>query len=344
MDTISLEKLYLKEYESYRRIYSIREIESLNGSKLFKDGYINYEEISKAEINGMKSFAVESQKGFVGQRTWAIEGLRKIVEKTFNKYVKENVFCAEFGAGAFGSLYNFLLPKQFKKNWEQFDINPKFVEHNKQFTNSYIKKAKIREGNIYDMPLENSSVDVICGLSSWDSIWNYQKSIDEIKRCLVPGGIFIHLQDLLPAEAPLLLTEAKKRQEKGISPNFNCGFHKEKINYFPGFYGTKDWLITMASIEKENEMLRLGKYLTSHLENMFEQNGFQTLRSSEEICNMIMKRKKHMKEVKKLGFRYDGSENIFLSAYGHNESWNSDGLEKKSIQLITSMDVIVTQK
>ena len=100
----------------------------------------------------------------------------------------------------------------------------------------------------------------------------------------------------------------------------------------------------MASIEKKNEMLRLGKYLTSHLENMFEQNGFQTLHSSEETCNITVKRREHMKELKNMGFRYDGTENIFLSAYGHNESWNSDNLKKGMIQLITSMDVLVTQK
>ncbi|MCK4650446.1 class I SAM-dependent methyltransferase [Candidatus Pacearchaeota archaeon] len=341
---MGLEETYLKQYEHYKRIYSIKEIESLDGSKSFEDMNIDDKEIIELETDNMQNFTVESQKGFVEQRIWAIEGLRKIVEKTFNEFVEKNASCAEFGSGAFGTLYNFLLPKQFKKNWKQFDINPEFVEHNKKFTNRYNKKAKIKEGDMYNMPLGDSSVDVICGLSSWDSIWGYQKTINEVKRCLVPGGIFIHLQDLLPAEAPLLLTEAKKRQDRGISPDFLCGFHKEKRNYFPGFYGTEDWLITMASIEKQDKLLRLGKYLTNHLEDIFKQNEFRILRSSEETYNTVIKRKTHMKELRNLGFCYDGPENVFLRAYGHNDCWNSNDLDKKSIRLISSMDVLVAQK
>ena len=300
------------------------------------------------EINFAKNNSLEKQKEWVPLRLATPEATKEIVRETFPEG-----HGAEFGCGAYGWFYNYLLPKGI--DLIQFDINPEAVKNNRNHTKKIFGKTpKIAVGNIYDMPIKNSSLDFIVGFNSWDSIYSFEKSVEETRRCLRPGGFFVHYQNLQPADMPLILTESKKRIGRGLEKDVNVGFHVISTPlYFPNSsvpVGKKreEIILTIDSLDWGE--VRLGKYLMNHLADLFGNSGFETKIIQEIKRTVLVKKKDFVKRLREYGFSYgEGIENCFETAYGtiflkHDKSLPRGFIRQNAIRQIASMDVFIAQK
>lgn len=327
----------IKDRRIYRGKFSPNEL-------IHKYGF-DPEQGIRGEVELMSKMPPNSQKKYPLLRIYTLAAYRKIVEDIFSEFVdKSPVKAAEFGAGVHGCFYNLLLPEKLKKGWKQFDINPTYVEHNKKFTAEFFndKHAEIAVGNIYDMPLESSSIDLIVGLSSWDSISHFEQSFEELRRCLCPGGYFIHFQDIKPAEAPLIIVESKKHTTRGLPPEIMC----EWEGYTQGFIIWQDHenVIAIESIDDNGKILRLGDYLTRHLIRTAEKFGFKSEGGEISSDWILQKRSEHQEPFARLGYDYDEKDNVFASEYGWFKSGYAPPIEDGHVRVKTFMDVLVAQK
>ena len=321
---------------TYRENYSLDRIERQDGSRVESPFEVNLD----GEINYARNCSLDYQIGYM-DRLATLEASRKIVNETFDfKSVKNG---AEFGCGMYGWFYNYFLPNG--TGWKQFDISPKAVEYNREYTKKLFRKApKIDVGNLYEMPLEDSSVDIIAGLSCWDSISYFEKAIKEVDRCLEPGGYFIHYQDLNIPDKVFVIAEAKKRIEKGLSSDVPVEVYAQTVPVgdIPGFFRTDYYFLSVDSVDFG--LVRFGEYMTRHIANLFENAGFKIHISEERGGEVLVKKDKFNQLIKKHGIEHDGPENSFLSAYGKNILKHDPSVPKNYVKQQAFMDVLVAQK
>jgi len=322
---------------SHKRDYSPEEITFQDSSKP-SNPYISMSE----EVNDMKNRSFYSQKTWIPMRLATLNSSRKIVKETFD--FESGI---EFGCGVYGWFNNFLLPE--KINWKQFDINPEVVRYNKNYTKSIFGSSpKISVGSIYNMPVASSSIEVIVGYNSWDSIFYFEKRVEEVKRCLRPRGVFIHYQDLQPASIPLFLTESKKRVKKGLDKKVHCSFFNVTTPiYLPNSSfqignETMEKIVAMDSVDHGNA--RLGNYLIKHLESVFREKGFHIKTCEEKQKEVTVKKDKFLSEIRKFGFTFKNFGNFFGSAYGSLVNKNDETIPEGFIKQWSAMDVFIAQK
>jgi len=320
---------------TYKKNFSIDEIYCQDGSKVENPFGLKIDE----EIDYARNCPIDYQKCYIS-RLLTLEASRKIINETFDFQSVDNG--AEFGCGIYGWLYNYFLPKEIK--WRQFDINPKAVEYNKYYTKEIFDETpEIDVGNLYEMPLEDSSVDAIVGLSCWDSIYFFKEAVKEVDRCLQPGGWFIHYQDLLPADKTLIVTEAGKRIERGLKSDVPIEVHAETIPLnVPGFFKKEYYFLSIDSLDFG--LVRLGEYLTKHLANLFKDAGFNIYISDERESEIIVKKSEFEKLIKKHRTKLDDPENYFLTAYGKDIKKYKSSIPEGYIKQHSFMDVLVAQK
>ena len=328
----------IERLKGYRELYSLKQMEHQDGSKV-KNPFI--EITIDSEIAYASGLPAESQEDYLLDRLVTLEASRKIINDTLDFSKVENG--AEFGSGAYGVFHNYFLPNK-NGNWTQFDINPGYVEHNRKRSKGLFRKPpNIEVGNIYKMPLEDSSVDAIAGLSAWDSIYFYEKAIGEVKRCLRPGGRFLHCQDLHPSEMPLVMTEAKKRMERGMGSDVPCEFTRINVSDVPFIIELKPYLISIDSLDYG--FARLGEYLTKHLAGLFSDAGFRIELADELQREALVERHEFNKELKKnFGGVHKGKENVFVTAYGKKEGKYDPSIPEGCIKQLSAMDVLIAQK
>ena len=327
---------------AFRQEYDIKNIISRDGSRIENPFVRTIEE----ESISMSTLPFENQRSWIAHRIATLDATRKIVNDTFNFNGKSD---AEFGCGAYGWFYNYLLCD--KADWSQFDINQEIVKHNKKVNriSNLFNKLKVKVGNIYNMPLEDSSVDVITGFSSWDSVYFFEKSVDEVKRCLKPGGFFVHYQDLHPVDKILILTEAKKRISRGLESKVPCGFGLPKFKpiYIPRtrlkIGETRiDEFLTTDSLDYGE--VRLGEYLTKHLADVFREKDFIIHACEERQEEGFVEKEAFFKRLKRFNIGVSGNENCFEHGYGVFDLRHDASLPNRKIKEWKSMDVLVTQK
>lgn len=190
---------------SYLENWKLEDMKDHNGLKPIDPLNISLED----EVKFAREFPIENQKAWILERLGILDAQKEIVTESFD-FCDKSV--AEFGCGAYGYFYNFLLSK--RKNWIQFDINPNAVEKNKKFSKTLFRFPEVKVGNIYQMPLEDKSVDVVMGFNSWDCISFFERGVKEVKRILKPKGYFVHFQELNPAEGVFLCLESKKEEKE----------------------------------------------------------------------------------------------------------------------------------
>ena len=165
--------------EPFRTSISIDELQ-----ERFRELTRNQEAITLSGINFLKNLSLDSHYGYMGN---LLPTDRPLVSEVFEGFIGDRkVKIAEFGCGAYGRLYNLLMPEKYKRDYLQFDINRKFVDHNlglmnRQnnygFIHNIIKRdnhqPKIALGDAYNMPLKDESVDGIITSPPYSIALNY---------------------------------------------------------------------------------------------------------------------------------------------------------------------------
>jgi len=98
----------------------------------------------------------------------------------------------EIGPG-WGDFYEWL-PKENRGDFEHVEWNPHLIRH----FQSRFPDAKIRQGNAYQLPYRDGSLDGVFGLTAFSSFTNLDRVVDECWRVLKPGGFFVSIHDIIP--------------------------------------------------------------------------------------------------------------------------------------------------
>ncbi len=314
------------------------------------------------EVSFFQNRPTSDQAGFYLHRLATRPALASIVTNILNTYLQRAATIVEFGSGAQGSLYNLLVPEALKENYHQYDINPHFVEFNQQFTFELhmpkqpqkqkdldTQKPFIAVGNIYEMPLADQSQDAVVGLSSWDSIIDFEQSFREVQRVLKLGGFFIHFQDIRPADAPLIKVEVEKRKQKSASPVQAIYFIENSEQSV--FRVENHVLYALESCDDSFELLPLSRYLTNHLARVAQGQGLR-VNINERITYAITSSCRDYYNGYKVINVDHPQGNIFISEPGLALSIKKDPqyeasvlpLQRKRIFTQATIDVIVAQK
>ncbi|MBI4176128.1 MAG: methyltransferase domain-containing protein [Candidatus Aenigmarchaeota archaeon] len=293
----------------------------------------------EAELDYAANGSISYQNGYPSFSIHTLRASRNVVREAFDFSSVRNG--AEFGCGAYGRLYNYFLPRN--SGWRQFDINQKAVLSNRKYSRKFLRSPAVAVGSLYEMPLGDSSVDVIAGLSSWDSILFFEGAADEVQRCLVPGGWFVHYQDLQPAEMPLLLTEARKRVDRGLAKDVPCEVYSEVVECdIPGLYMIDENIVSIDSLEFG--LVRLGEYLTRHMARLFANRGFSVHTAGEVRGEYIENSISFNLRLMRHGYRAPENANRFESAYGKLDYGHDESVSKGRVRQSSAMDVLVVQK
>lgn len=168
----------------------------------------------------------------------------------------------------------------------------------------------------------------------------FERALEEVDRCLNTGGYFIHFQDIHPAEIPLILTESKKRTEKGLDSGVPCEFTVRIVSgIFPGHYIKSTYISKINS--NDFGYVTLGDYLTKHLAKLFETAGFE-IKVSDKIEKDVFVRNDELHNM--TGTVGLGKENIFRYKGGIFESNYDQSVPKGYVRQCSSMDVLVARK
>lgn len=92
----------------------------------------------------------------------------------------------EVGAGKGELLLQW--PARFNGNWLQLDRELDLLKY---------AQGQVLVGSAYDLPVASGSIDVVCGLGSFDTFFDLEIAVAEAARALNPSGWFFHLLDLV---------------------------------------------------------------------------------------------------------------------------------------------------
>ena len=121
------------------------------------------------------------------------DSLVKLVEFLWNHYELPRDGIIEYGSGATGYFYSVLKP-EYVTNWLQVEVNPLAIKENRRRN----PNASIVEGS-YNK-IDYVDVNMIAGLSSFDSTDNMAHSIGQVAQALKRNGYFLHIQDVGPSD------------------------------------------------------------------------------------------------------------------------------------------------
>jgi SAM-dependent methyltransferase len=107
-------------------------------------------------------------------------GLRLLPERRFARAL-------EVGYGA-GAVLLSLAPGVDELHGLDLDADPELVT---SLLSSRGVSAKLRQGNVYDLPYEADSFDLVVSFSMFEHLHEYPKGLAQVARVLRPGGSFL---------------------------------------------------------------------------------------------------------------------------------------------------------
>lgn len=143
-----------------------------------------------------ESFSISRLGEFEHYRKFTQRALKKAVQSSLND-VSIDSTVLEIGSGL-AYMRRFLVP-EWEGTWHQLDNNPKIIEEAK----SLYPQGTYVEAPAKELPFDDNSIDVVCGLGSFDVFHDLDGAVNEAYRVLKPGGKFFHVLDLIPAEFPI---------------------------------------------------------------------------------------------------------------------------------------------
>ena len=132
-----------------------------------------------------------------GRRSLFLRATQDVLAHVYKKNFKENEKVLEIGAGTGFMKKNW--PKEYKGTWIQLEPQYAFIKDAAKRT----KNETFVHANVYDIPFENESFDVVCGFCSYDVFMDLDRAVDETYRVLKKGGLFFHLLDAFPCRPPV---------------------------------------------------------------------------------------------------------------------------------------------
>ncbi|MFA6097826.1 MAG: class I SAM-dependent methyltransferase [Candidatus Paceibacterota bacterium] len=156
----------------------------------------------------------------------------KIVEETLKEYVNEkDERIVEVGSGI-GEMSG-IVPESIEKRMVHTERNPEFAAIQKEGGS----EREVAAADVERLPFKDNSADVVTGYAMFDTLFNSEKSAEEIKRILKKDGKFIHFLDLGHNED--ILIEDYKNQGKVIFPvPFTLDFGEQE-DYMSHCYASK---------------------------------------------------------------------------------------------------------
>lgn len=327
--------------------------ETFSGNRVFEALVTDREKGKHNEVAYFENGHPDAHQGLFQLRLVNLPVSREIVSETYDRFVHEGkTSVVEFGSGAYGTFYNLLLPKRFKGNCTQYEVNPEFVKRNKWFSffnfplGVLNRHGKIKVGNTYDMPLEDSSVDVISGLSSWDSLVYLDDAMEEVYRCLRLGGIFVHFQDILPADAPLTVAEHLKREQLGATTDFDCEFEDHYDSIAPGLRRGRKILTGIQSVVDEDKVIDASSYLRGLISRHSKNAGLSILLDEKVQKQKTISRNEYERILGKFRCAVPEECNVFgvSSTTGRSTLSYDEEIEENQVNIKSTIDITVAQK
>lgn len=153
-------------------------------------------------------------EGFERRRMFVARATRRLMRGIYKMHFQGDEKILEIGSGI-GFLY-----RHFPEHKGVF-IQTDYVA-------SFLKEARKRSpegtyaaGSVYKLPFKDESFDVVLGLNAYDNFPALEEAIKETARVLKPGGLFLHMMDLLPNSEVL---EAKFPGNLGVDENPHAYF------------------------------------------------------------------------------------------------------------------------
>jgi ubiquinone/menaquinone biosynthesis C-methylase UbiE len=122
--------------------------------------------------------------------------LKTGIQSQFSHAIEEKMV-VEVGPGIQDLLYEMLAPSM-PKNWHAIDIHPAIVGALKEQHRSN-PHYNVSLGHMGNVPVDAESQDLVIGICALDSIIDFDVIVNEIHRILKPGGLLVHIQDLMPS-------------------------------------------------------------------------------------------------------------------------------------------------
>jgi len=116
-------------------------------------------------------------------------------------------------------------------NFIGMDNMPEMLERARKAAEPYGERGKVLEGDIFENPLPDNSMDSIASLGVFEHLLSLEKALSETKRVLKPGGELILVQ---PCEGPLYRLGRKfttqRYIEKKLGVNYQEYIETEHVN------------------------------------------------------------------------------------------------------------------
>jgi ubiquinone/menaquinone biosynthesis C-methylase UbiE len=210
--------------------------------------------------------AIKDLNYLEGRRSLFLRATQDALAYFYKKNFEGNEKVLEIGAGTGFMKRNW--PKEYRGKWVQLEPQAAFLkEANKRTKNEISVHA-----NVYDIPFESESFDVICGFCSYDVFMDLEKAVKETYRVLKKGGLFFHMIDAYPCKLPI------ENDFKQL--NIPCKI----TNYLPDSYDYKE-TPSVSFIAEENSPTKIG--LHDYFENKLTQCLLRNFHNSVE-CNKLI--------------------------------------------------------
>ena len=178
-----------------------------------------YKFMCDSDVMGKNEFMVEISPGKPFSLTTREVGPYNLVEHSRLLYIQEQLRYLFLGAArhAFSRIYHesfkgnervlevgsglgflrrcWLDESKFKGTWIELDFQIPFLEEAKRLNPDGVYVG----GSADSLPFPTGSLDVVCGLASYDELPNLEKAVQEASRVLKTSGLFLHMLDIVPS-------------------------------------------------------------------------------------------------------------------------------------------------